>query len=100
LLLVHLSAAWSAGSRVMEREVWSDPRIAFHRGPIVALLIDLTNEGTEAELWAQRYGVRAVPTTIIFDEAGRELSRLSGPASADDVVAALDVSLAERGASP
>jgi hypothetical protein len=89
LLIVHLSAAWSASSRAMEREVWSDPRIASYPEPIVALRIDLTDAGPDAELWAERYGARAVPTTLVIDALGREVGRLEGPASADEVLRAL-----------
>jgi thiol:disulfide interchange protein DsbD len=90
LLIVHLSAAWSAGARAMEREVWSDPRIASYAEPLVALRIDLTDAGPDAELWAERYGARAVPTTLVLDASGRELGRLEGPVSADEVLRALE----------
>jgi thiol:disulfide interchange protein len=89
-MIVYLSAAWSAGSLAMEREVWSDPRISSHAAPLVGLRIDLTDDGPDAELWAERYGARAVPTTLVLDTAGREAARLEGPVSADEVLRALD----------
>lgn len=101
LLMVHLAAAWSAGSLAMEREVWSDPRIAFYPGPLVALRIDLTDAGPNAELWADRYGARAVPTTLLLDLRGRarererEVGRLEGPVSADEVLRALESAAGE-----
>lgn len=87
---MYLSAAWSAGSLAMEREVWSDPRILRHGAPLVALRIDLTNDGPDAELWADRYGARAVPTTLVLDSAGREAARLEGQVSAEEVLRALE----------
>ncbi|UQA57998.1 thioredoxin family protein [Polyangium aurulentum] len=90
LLVVYLSAAWSAGSLAMEREVWSDPRILRHTAPLVALRIDLTDDGPDAELWVDRYGARAVPTTLVLDAAGREAARLEGQVSADEVLRALE----------
>lgn len=72
----------------MDRNVWSDPRILFHPVALVPLRIDVT-EGPNAELWAEEFGVQAVPTTIVFDADGREAARLTGMRSIDDVLAAL-----------
>ncbi|HVK65216.1 MAG TPA: thioredoxin family protein [Polyangium sp.] len=88
-LVVHLSAAWSAASIAMAREVWSDPRIQLQRTPIVALRIDLTEETPDAESWAARYGVSSVPTTLVLDAEGREVARLSGPCTVEEVLAAI-----------
>lgn len=88
-MLVHLSASWSAASIAMAREVWSDPRILLSSTPLVALRLDLTDETPDAELWAQRYGTRTVPTTIVLDAEGREVARLEGACSVDEVLAAI-----------
>lgn len=88
-LVVHLSAAWSAASIAMAREVWSDPRIQLQRTPIVALRIDLTEETPDAESWAARYGVSSVPTTLVLDAEGHEVARLSGPCTVEEVLAAI-----------
>jgi thiol:disulfide interchange protein len=88
-LLVHLSAAWSAASLMMDREVWSDPRILSQRTPIVPLRIDLTAETPDNELWASRYGLRAMPSTIVFDAEGREAARMEGRCTVDEVLAAI-----------
>ncbi|WP_170319521.1 thioredoxin family protein [Polyangium spumosum] len=90
-LLVHLSADWSAASLMMAREVWSDPRILLQRTPLVALRIDLTDGSAspDAELWAERYGARVVPTTIVFDAEGREVARIDGACTVEDVLAAI-----------
>ncbi|MDI1434089.1 thioredoxin family protein [Polyangium sorediatum] len=88
-LVVHLSAAWSAASIAMAREVWSDPRIQLQRTPLVALRIDLTDETPDAELWAARYGVSTVPTTLVLDADGREVARLLGACTVEEVLAAI-----------
>lgn len=87
-LVVYVRADWSAGALSMDRGVWSDPRILFHPMPVVALRVDLT-DGPNAELWAEEFHVQALPTTLFFNEEGREVKRLNGAQSVDDVLAAL-----------
>lgn len=87
-LIVYVRADWSAGALTMDREVWSDPRILFQPLAVVSLRLDVT-EGPDAELWADEFRVRAVPTTIFFDSDGREAARLEGVRSVDEVLSAL-----------
>jgi len=94
-MLVHLAADWSAASLAMAREVWSDPRIMFQRAPIVALRIDVTDDSSDAEIAALRFDARSIPTTIVFDGEGREVARIEGQATVDEVLAAIRAAGAE-----
>ncbi|MDI3288841.1 thioredoxin family protein [Polyangium sp. 15x6] len=88
-LLVFLSADWSAASIAMAREVWSDPRILLQRTPIVALRLDLSADTPDTELRFAHYGLRTLPTTIVFDAQGHEAARLSGLCTVEEVLAAI-----------
>ncbi|MCC6552947.1 MAG: thioredoxin family protein [Polyangiaceae bacterium] len=88
-LLVYLRADWSAASLAMDRDVWSDPRAIAEARPFVAVLVDLTSAEGDAELYAQRYGVSAVPAIALFDRDGRPAGLLAGARGVDEVAAAL-----------
>lgn len=87
-LVVYVRADWSAGALEMDRLVWSDPRILFYPLQIVPLRVDVT-DGPNAELLAEEFRVRRVPTIIFVNADGREVRRLDGVHSIDDVLSAL-----------
>jgi thiol:disulfide interchange protein len=88
-LLVYLRADWSAGSLWMEREVWSDARVASAARAFVALALDVTSAEGDAELYAQRYGANKLPTVALFDREGRRVASLSGEQPVEALLAAL-----------
>ncbi len=87
-MLVYVRADWSAASLEMDRVVWSDPRILFQSHPVVPLRADVT-DGPDAELMAAEFHVNAVPSVILLDENARELVRLEGPRSVEEVLTAM-----------
>jgi thiol:disulfide interchange protein len=88
-LLVWVAAAWSAGSVEMERKTWTDPSVIEAARPFVALRLDVSSAEGDAERYAERYDVKAVPTTILFDARGRRVLELPGSRDAATVAAAL-----------
>lgn len=88
-MLVFAFAAWAAGSAEMDRAVWSDPNVVAVAARFVALRLDLTAAEGDAEGYAQRYGVVAVPETVVLDGEGRVVDRASGVANVERVLAAL-----------
>lgn len=69
-LVIFACAAWSAACHAMERDVFTDPRVARLGPRFVWLKIDLTETEGEAELVAQRLGISGVPMTMVVDPDG------------------------------
>jgi thiol:disulfide interchange protein len=88
-LLVYLRADWATDSLWMEREIWSDPRVVLATMPFVAVVIDVTSAEGDAELYAQRYGVEALPTVVLFDGDGRRVASLSGAQRTEALIEAM-----------
>jgi len=69
----------------MTREVYSNKEfIEFSRSQIF-LRIFIDKDAGAKEL-ARRYGVEGLPTLIIFNPEGREVDRISGFMSAEDLM--------------
>ena len=77
-LIVYARAEWSAGSLEMERRAWVDPRVVAAARGFVALRLDLSDAEGDAELYAQRYGLTALPMTLLFDARGRKAAVRAG----------------------
>jgi thiol:disulfide interchange protein len=77
-LLVWVRAEWAAAALMMERKVWTDPRVAEAARPFVALRLDVTDAEGDAERYAERYEVTGLPATILFDAHGRRVAALVG----------------------
>jgi len=88
-MLVYLRADWSAAALELDRGVWSDPRVLRAARGFVALKLDLSAAEGDAELYAQHFGVRAVPTTVVLDAAGKQVGMLAGAFEAEDLLPVL-----------
>lgn len=88
-LLIYVRADWSATALEMERKAWADPRVAEVSRRFVALKLDVSSAEGDAELYAQRYGVPRIPSTLIVDPGGRTLAILAGPASPGVLLSAM-----------
>ena len=88
-LLVYVRADWAAPCRALERGAWLDARVLAEARGFVPLRIDVTAAEDDAELYAQRYGVRTIPEVIVVDPAGRTLARSVGAPSVEDLVSLL-----------
>ena len=88
-LLVYVRADWAAPCRALERGAWLDARVLAEARGFVPLRIDVTAAEDDAELYAQRYGVRTIPEVIVVDPAGRTLARSAGAPSVEDLVSLL-----------
>jgi thiol:disulfide interchange protein len=88
-LLVYVRAAWSAACLDLERSAWLDARVLAETRGFVPLRLDVTAAEDDDELYAQRYGVRAVPEIIVVDPTGRVVARSAGAPSVDDLVSLL-----------
>jgi thiol:disulfide interchange protein len=88
-MLIYLRADWAVASIQMDRDVWSDARVIREGQRFVPLTIDLTSAEGDAEIYAERYGVPAVPAVLVLDAHGRRVALLSGPTGASEVLEAM-----------
>jgi thiol:disulfide interchange protein len=88
-LLVWIRADWDASGLEMERTTWLDPKVAEAARPFVALRLDVSAAEGDAQRYAERYEVNAVPMLVLFDAHGQRAASLTGYQNADRVVDAL-----------
>ncbi len=88
-LLVWVRAEWAVAALEMERTTWSDPRVLAAARPFVALRLDVTEAEGDAERYAERYQVTAMPMTVLLDARGVRVAALVGSQDAAKLAAAL-----------
>jgi thiol:disulfide interchange protein len=88
-LIVWARADWDTATLILERTVWTDPRVRDAARPFVALRLDLSTAEGDAERYAERYQVVGVPEAILFDAHGRRVTVLGGGFDAAQLVEAL-----------
>lgn len=76
--LLDFWADWCAACKELDRETWSDPTVQRELERFVAIKLDLTakNEANSSKL--ANYGIPGLPTVILFDASGREVTRFFG----------------------
>ncbi len=89
-LIVWARADWDVTTLEMERKIWSDPRVREAARPFVALRLDLTAAEGDAERYAERYGLVAMPATLLFDARGQRVAALFGSRDTVAIVEALE----------
>lgn len=87
-VLVDFWAGWCAPCRTVAPRV--EAVAARHAGDVRVMKIDVDQN----PLIAQRYGVRAIPTLILFNH-GQEIDRLLGAVSEAEIELRLDRQMAE-----
>lgn len=88
-LVVFLFADWATPALQMDRVTWADPRLVERASSFIALRLDVSGADAQAQADADRFELRTMPSTLIFDPDGAEVGRLEGFATADDVVGVL-----------
>lgn len=85
-LLVYVTADYCGYCRKMERDTWSDPKVAWRiQEGFVALKVDAKKQ---ADL-VKRLEIDGLPATLLFDSEGRLIQRLSGysrPAAVNELL--------------
>ncbi len=85
--VVHFSAPWCGPCAQLRRVV---DRVCADLGDVAHIEIDIDANPTVA----QRFSVLSLPTTVIFDAAGRQRYRATGVPTATDLQSALEPLLA------
>ena len=77
--LVLFTADWCPDCRDFESRTLSRPDVRdYMESRHTSILVDLTSGDSPNQALARQYGVRAIPTLVLYDKDGRELARTHG----------------------
>lgn len=75
-MIVDFTAAWCGACKELDKATFSAPPVGAELGRFVAVRVDATNdEDPKVGAALQRFGVRGLPTVVIFDSSGKEALR-------------------------
>ena len=75
-MIVDFTAAWCGACKELDKATFSAPPVGVELGRFVAVRVDATNdEDPKVGAALQRFGVRGLPTVVIFDSHGKEALR-------------------------
>ena len=83
--LVFFTADWCAPCREMKATTWQDDAVVAASAPYEPLMVDTTADPATAG----RYGVSALPVTLLLGPDGEELARRTGFVAAEEMAALL-----------
>lgn len=93
-VLIDFVADWCIPCHEMEATTFADRRVASLAQSFLMLRADLTMETDATKAVTERFDVRGVPTLILLDANGREVQRMVGYVSPEELVAAMEKLLA------
>ena len=95
LVFIDLYATWCGPCKSMERDVFSQAKVGdFMAEHFVAAKYDI--EKPTGSALAKKYGVRSIPTFLIFDTEGELLAQITGGMPADEFIRTLEQVLQKR----
>ncbi len=83
LLLVDVYTDWCGWCKKLDREVFSDARVASAASRLVAVKVNAEKGGEKV---AERFAVSGYPTILFVDGAGNVVKRVEGYVDADEML--------------
>jgi thioredoxin:protein disulfide reductase len=75
-MIVDFTAAWCGACKELDKLTFAAPPVGSELGRFVAVRVDATNDDDpKVGAALQRFGVRGLPTVVIFDSRGKEALR-------------------------
>jgi len=88
-LLIDFGAQWCIPCREMEHTTYIDPKVVREAVRFRMVKADLTLESDGNSGVVEKYGVRGVPTVILFSSQGEERQRMVGYVGPSELLAAM-----------
>ncbi len=76
-VLVDFGATWCAACEELLRHTFSDETVRREAARFVTVRVDATESTPSIDALQARYRVRGLPTVLLFDSSGREVTRVS-----------------------
>lgn len=80
-------ADWCAACVELDEKTWIDSAVAAEMERFTLVKMDFTRGGDFYQAAAERYGIRGLPTVIIYDSSGEEAQRFFGFKGPEEVLA-------------
>jgi thioredoxin:protein disulfide reductase len=78
-LFMDFTADWCGACKEIEHKTFPDDRVQRAAGRFVAIQMDMTDDGDPAVAQiSKEYGIRGLPTLLLFDSKGQEARRFFG----------------------
>jgi thiol:disulfide interchange protein DsbD len=77
-LIQDFYADWCGACVELDEKTWSDPAVIAESRRFVNLKMDFTRKGDFQKNATARFGLKGMPTVILYDSQGREASRFVG----------------------
>ena len=84
--LIDFYADWCTACKELDEKTWSDGEVRREGERFVAIKLDLTKRNEWSANKQSSYGVPGLPTVILFDSSGEEVSRFFGFKPASEVL--------------
>lgn len=85
-VLVDFYADWCAACRELDEKTWIHPDVVGELKKFILVKLDYTKASPELSAKQSEYGVQGLPTVIMMDSDGQEISRFSGFRGPEEVL--------------
>ena len=89
-MIVDVYADWCAACVELDHKTYNRPEVVSRLDDFVRLKLDFTRETEWAKEMKRKYQISGMPTVILYDPAGEEITRFTGFKSGRDLLALLD----------
>ncbi|RPH93266.1 hypothetical protein EHM69_10725, partial [candidate division KSB1 bacterium] len=89
-MIVDVYADWCAACVELDHKTYNKPEVVSRLEPFIRLKLDFTHENEWVREMKKKYQITGMPTVILYDPSGGELTRFTGFKSASGFIALLD----------